>query len=690
MNNKYLIGLILSLFSFNAFAQNYNFEWASVIKSDEFSSINCTQIDHQGNLISLGNFKGTLTYDALSGDTSSISIGETDLFLQKMTPEGELLWLKTLGSSEHEYASFIDVDQFGNIYVSGTFDGQLDFDPGIGVYNLNGDESDHIFVAKYNNDGAFIWAKQMETIQWGQHKSEVKVDQIGNVYVIGEFRHQVDFDPGIDTFILDAGNNDNLFIQKLNTQGDFQWVKQIEADSYGALHHGNFKPVITEEGDLLIGGTFSDTLDFDPGPSVHNLIGHSGGNIFLLKLNASGDFIWAKQIGDHGQFVNCVDLILDLDDNILLSGLFSDTVDFDPGVGVESLTCDSSYSSFVVKLDHNSEFIWAKDFPMHGGAFSHSHSLASDQFKNVYLALVFDTLQVDSFTFETIGPYNYHDILTMKLNASGQVKWGLSYGGISADFCKGIVVNDLGEIYTSGYFHQTVDFDPSSGVSEFTVDGVMASGNGFIQKLNQCFTTTAETYSLCDSLVWIDGNTYYEDNQSASYIYSTASDCDSIIVLDLDITELSPTISAFGPSIITEQDWDSYQWVDCDNDFEEIPQENSFLFTPTQSGNYAVMVEQDGCTSISECFTYEPLSTQDVLLNQVTILPNPTHGQVTINIGSLDKVGVKVFDVLGKVVYESSEITESKTQLDLIGESGVYMIELSSNTLKRVYRVVKL
>lgn len=686
----YLIGLVLSLFSLHVIAQDYNFEWAQQIQSDEFSSIGPTQIDYQGNLISLGSFDGTLTYQAQSGDTSSTSNGHFNFFIQKMTPNGDLLWLNTFESTGYEYATSMDIDQFGNIYIAGKFNEIVDFDPGIGVHNLDADNDQHLFVAKYNNDGEFIWVKDMKAPHIGPYGGQVKVDDLGNVYLVGDFRNQIDFDPGVDTFMLDAGTGytHDIFIQKLNPQGDFVWAKQIESNGYIS---GGVNIEITQDNNLLLGGSFSDTIDFDPGLGVNNLVGHPAKSIFLLKLESSGDFIWAKQIGNHGQSAQCLDLLLDLNENIVLSGFFSGTVDFDPGVGVENHTCDGYMSSYIVKLDYTGEFIWSKDFPMYGSMFSFSQSLASDQFENLYLTLGHDTIMVDSLTFESEGLNNYQDILTMKLNDSGDVLWGLDYGGLGLDICTDIVVSDSGEIYTSGHFHQTIDLDPSIGVAEFAVVGAMASANGFIQKLNQCFTTTTDTYTLCDSLVWIDGNTYYENNQSATYTYSTESDCDSIVVLDLNITELSPTVSQFGSlNILTEQTWDTYQWVDCNNNFEEIPLETSFLFTPTVGGTYAVMVELDGCTSISECFTFEPFSIKDDLLNLINLTPNPTNGLVTIDIKDLEKVSIKVFDVLGNIIQTPTELTESNTQIELNGEPGIYMIELSLSQSKRIYRVIKL
>ena len=693
MIKKYLTVVIFSLFSIHAVSQHYNLEWATMLNSNEFSSIDHIKIDHQGDLISSGPYKGTLSYDALSGDTTSTSNGTYDFFIQKMTPDGELLWINTFGSIAYESLNSMDVDQYGNIYISGRFDGVMDFDPGVGVYNLDGNGNDHFFVAKYDNNGGFIWAKQMITSQWapGHFDSKITVDQDENVYMVGNFRHAVDFDPGSDTLILDSGPNDDIYILKLNILGEFEWVKHLNSHTYNAYYFPIFGTAITQDNDLLIAGTFIDTLDFDPGPSVHNLYGSPAGSSYILKLSASGDFIWVKQIGEEGQSIHAYDLILDQDDNIVISGLYRDTVNLDTGSGTFELYSEGFMSTYVLKLNASGEYIWVKDVQMGGSSFAASHQLTSDQFRNIYVTCTFDSLQVDSILFQLSDSNDYQNVFTMKLDASGDLKWGVSYGGSSFDICKDIAVNDLGEVYTSGYFHLTADFDPDTSVYELSVvTGVGASANGFIQKLNQCFTVTTDSYSVCDSIVWMDGKTYTEDGQFASFTYLTEDLCDSIIVLDLTVTEQTPTISVFGPtSLITEQDWDSYQWLDCDNNFQEIPQANTFLFTPPAPGNYAVQIESDGCVFVSECFTLEPLSNPEDVFSQMDIYPNPTNGVITIHKGMLEDVRLNVYDVLGKQVYKTSQLTDVNTQIELPENAGIYTVELSFNGIKRQYKVIK-
>ncbi|MDQ3047957.1 MAG: hypothetical protein M3R27_10445, partial [Bacteroidota bacterium] len=108
---------------------------------------------------------------------------------------------------------------------------------------------------------------------------------------------------------------------------DWMWIREISGVEDQAAHGIS----IDSNGDLLIAGTFGGSVDFDPGPGIFSL---NGGyrDIFILKLDSAGNFLWVRQFGSiQGEY--SVALTLDENDNILVTGNFSDSVDFDPGVG---------------------------------------------------------------------------------------------------------------------------------------------------------------------------------------------------------------------------------------------------------------------------------------------------------------------------------------------------------------------
>ncbi len=189
----------------------------------------------------------------------------------------------------------------------------------------------------------FDWARQLSGDAF---ILSMTTDQAGDFYATGAFTGTVDFDPGagVDT-LADVGFGD-IFIMKMSPSGSLIWAKRIGGTSYD---EGN---AITTDanGNVYVAGFFeTDSVDFDPGPGVFLMSGDQ--NSFVLKLTTNGDFVWAKQLaGTPGSYA--VSLALDRQNNILATGAFSGTVDFDPNAGTSTLTSAGS-DIYIWKLDNN-------------------------------------------------------------------------------------------------------------------------------------------------------------------------------------------------------------------------------------------------------------------------------------------------------------------------------------------------
>jgi|SRR6185436_10931826 len=150
--------------------------------------------------------------------------------------------------------------------------------------------SDLILNAQTNT---FEWAKSIGGYYGLATGIDVTVDNSNNVYTTGTFEGKVDFDPGAGVFNLTTSGyaNRDIFITKSDNSGNFTWTKQITG-TY------SFKDVnsiaLDASGNIYVSGYFSDTVDFDPGPGVYNLVSASFYNSFILKLNSSGNFVWAN------------------------------------------------------------------------------------------------------------------------------------------------------------------------------------------------------------------------------------------------------------------------------------------------------------------------------------------------------------------------------------------------------------
>ncbi|MCH2046242.1 MAG: SBBP repeat-containing protein, partial [Saprospiraceae bacterium] len=163
----------------------------------------------------------------------------------------------------------------------------------------------------------------------------------------------------------------------------------------------------------------------------------------------------------------------------------SDPIDFDPGAGTTNLSPVGSSDIFIQKLDASGNFLWAKSFG--GSSSDQGNSIAVDAAGNVYTTGSFeDTVDFDPGAGTTnLSAIGGSDIFIQKLDASGNFLWAKSFGGSSSDWGSSIAVDASENVYTTGSFQDTVDFDPGAGTINLISQGSL---DIFVHKINQ--TTT--------------------------------------------------------------------------------------------------------------------------------------------------------------------------------------------------------
>jgi hypothetical protein len=203
--------------------------------------------------------------------------------------------------------------------------------------------------------------------------------------------------------------------------------------------------------------------------------------VFVSKLDASGNFVWAKQFGGTGQSEG-QSVAVDSAGNVYTTGYFDGTVDFDPGAGTTALTSAGDMDVFVSKLDASGNYVWAKSFG--GSGADYAFSLAMNSAGNVYTTGYFDgTVDFDPGAGTTaLTSAGSIDVFVAKLDASGNYVWAKSFGGSGSDYALSLAVSSAGNVYTTGGFSDTVDFDPGAGTTNLTSAGVT---DVFVLKLDE-------------------------------------------------------------------------------------------------------------------------------------------------------------------------------------------------------------
>ena len=458
-------------------AQVANFEWAAQMGSTEHDYATSMATDANNNVFIVSNFRGTVDFNPGAGTENLTSFGDVDIALQKLDVNGNLLWVKQLGGSGSDIANCITIDNSGALYITGKFYGTTDFDPSAATSTLSSNSTYDIFVLKLSANGDFIWVKGMGGF-FDDVGNAITTDSGGNVYTIGSFGDVVDFNPGSGTANLSSpGNSHDVFVQKLNSNGEYQWAKRMGGtdDDYG------YAIDIDGAGNVYTFGDFQGTADFDPGSGNTSFTAGGTRDIFLQKMSASGDFIWAKQIGGTNYDVAKA-MTIDAVGTIIVTGAFAYTVDFDPNSGTANLTSSGDHDVFIAKYNNAGSLTWAKH--MGGTDTDVPLAITTDASGNIY----------STGYFEGTGDFNPgsgtsnltsngdRDTYIQKLDGSGNFQWVKHIGGAEQDNSASIAVDGNDNVYTTGYFSGVVDFNPNSGIENLTSNG---SRDSYILKLNQ-------------------------------------------------------------------------------------------------------------------------------------------------------------------------------------------------------------
>ena len=450
-----------------------------------YALMSSVAVDSSGSTYVAGDFSGTVDFDPGVGTANLVSSGGQSVFVVKLNSSGGYVWAKQFGGTGTNHGSSVAVDSSGNTYVAGSFTGSADFDPGVGTANLVSSGPTAAFVVKLNSSGGYVWAKQFGG-GLSTNGSSVAVDSSGNTYVAGSFTGSADFDPGAGSANFVSSGGQSAFVVKLNSFGGYVWAKPLGSSVSGS------SVAVDSLGNTYVAGIFTQTMWLDPGAGIAHLVPSGARDAFVVKLNSSGGYVWAKQFGGTGEFTNGSSVAVDSSGNTYVAGDFSGTADFDPGVGTANLVSSGSTAAFVVKLNSSGGYVWAKQFS--GTGASYGYAVAVDSSGNTYVVGYFDwTVDFDpGFGTANLVSGVSSAVFVVKLNSSGGYVWAKRFGGTGDSYGYAVAVDSLGNAYVAGRFSGTADFDPGAGTANLVSSG---STDAFVVKLDSVGESTPPTTS---------------------------------------------------------------------------------------------------------------------------------------------------------------------------------------------------
>jgi hypothetical protein len=295
-------------------------------------------VDGAGNILIAGAFEGTIEL----GGGPLTSAGNDDIFVAKYDPSGAHVWSRRFGDTGYDGGGPIAADHAGNVLVTGSFEGSVDFGGGPLVTSGAVD----IFFAKYDPNGSHVWSRSVGGIH-SEGGGAITTDGSDNVIASGYFRGTADFGGRPMT---SAGEGD-VFLVKYDPNGTHVWSRALGGPS---IDEGK-GIAVADAGDILLTGFFRGAVDFGGGALAADSI---FGDVFLARYaGSSGAHVWSKSFGGASSQTGRA-VAVDGDDNVLITGDFQGSVDFGGG----ALTSPSNADIFLAKYDGNGVHQWSQQF----------------------------------------------------------------------------------------------------------------------------------------------------------------------------------------------------------------------------------------------------------------------------------------------------------------------------------------
>ena len=578
-------------------------------------------------------------------------------------------WVNVTGGHEGLGGVFVyrvAIEENGDVYVLGTFNGQIDLDPGIDTLSAISNGATDVFIQKLNSQGGLIWAKTF-----------------GGAYYEGA------------AFAGPGG---------------------------GTIENG-LDMIITDSGSLLISGTFdesstgSDSVDFNPDPlEEYNILTAGGSDIFLMKLSSSGEFLWAKGMGGGGDD-RCWAVELDETGSIFIAGGASDSADFSPDILLNDvLIGNGDTDAYICKLDSAGEFLWLRSWGSSGKEevlsvkLAESGGLVALGGFNVY-GMVEDSIDLNPSPIEEDWSHavlSSNNLFLVNLNEFGEYEWGHVLGVDPVRNYSSLCLSPAEEIILVGWFSDTVDFDPSQGIQLLSTTGEpnsfalkfnLEGGFQSVEKFGTPFSSGAFSSANCitpylDGFAIVGGYWGNVNMNTDSIELDTLSaytgSGNYIMLLDSELNHVwsgsygsdifSSSLNTL--SLVSSEDNLCYGGlVRGDATITDYDPGIAESLMPNIGINGGFVVKLDGL-QVSHKTNSGDLG--------VTIHPNPSHGKYVIRHDqSVEIRGINVYSVAGFSVNHDINHAAGQIDLDVDHSDGIFIIEILTQDNPIQLRVIK-
>jgi outer membrane protein assembly factor BamB len=521
------------------------------------------------------------------------------------------------------------------------------------------------------------------------------LDNSGNRIIFGFFGEDLDFDPSEEgeNVISPLGSPD-LFLASYTSDGDLNWVFNLGRISLNnGMDAGGL--AVDSNGDILISGSFSNNVDFDPSAETEVILSQGGKDAFIAKYTSAGELVWVRTMGTL-VFETSSALAVDAEGNVYAGITLIQETDVDPGEGEVLITPQGGVDAALLKLDTDGNLLWANHV---------SPGLENEEINSIGLAPN-GTVVIGAFINGITSGIPERTMHAGAYDAEGLPLWSYDFDNQGqSNIISHIAFSEDGEsVYLGGRFQAITDFDPSES-GQSTISPLFA--DPFIAK-----------YALADgSLEWV------------KYIESLSTDdfCAGILernglTLFLGSFDVSALIvpGDFNTQVVSNGEADLFAvayesgdgeylgastWGGSGNEIAlnyDFTPEGDLILVGQFAGNLQLDPEEEPLPAVGvfDVFwaNFSYLTTlsapEKKVRTEMRIYPVPTANHLYIDLPLVEtgkKYEIRLIDVVGKEVRRKLvQANGSTIKLD-VGTliPGIYILELNAGGQKFMKRFVK-
>ena len=453
----FIILAALFFFNENALSQAPPVQWAhNTGVTAEADYAYQVETDVNNDVYTLGYYEGLQDFDPGPGVTNISAFGS--LIVSKKNNNGNFVWAMRLpfesGSADFGVKMLIDEDE---IILSGKSNNTADIDPVGGSGTMIPDNQ--FFLARYSAYTGALVSLDFTAALPDFRLWDMALDPLGNVVQIGQFNGTQNFNFSTGAVELTSlGTTEDNFIAKYDASGNLIWAEQI-----GGLTASDEKRSISisNNGEILLAGSFSGTIDIDPDPIVVNNVssGISSGG-FVLRVDGNGDYIWGNVI-QNIDVSNAIQDVVATNTNVFVYGSHSGTTDFSFGGGLGNSTASATRDIFISRYSITGNYTSHQTIGGTASDIAFPKAMKRSNTGLVYLTGSFN----GSYDFDPgVGldvKTAFYDWYQVCFSATLTFQWSQAMGGTNSDLVDDMAISKNGNVVITGTIVGEGDMDPT-------------------------------------------------------------------------------------------------------------------------------------------------------------------------------------------------------------------------------------